>query len=266
LLRRRRAVERSSRRQRQRRPNRDRRDRRRYEGLPHGRPSALLGRHVSTARRKRRPKALEALAQGRALAETRARPGGPGGDEGEKLQPQGAILQPQTAPRPQEGDHRRRRRDAAHHLPYAQGRNLLPRPRTRLPSASKPGARGPKPRQPNPLPRLRRRNQKGRMTTFQERATVCSVSLLFIPAVGSSSRTTSAPPPIVTAISSARCSAYLSTPAGTWRRAVRPTRSMSQSARSQTSRSRSIEVQNAYLQPSDHSTAQRRFSSTDIFG
>src|SRR5208283_3396145 len=170
LLRRRRAVERSSRRQRQRRPNRDRRDRRRYEGLPHGRPSALLGRHVSTARRKRRPKALEALAQGRALAETRARPGGPGGDEGEKLQPQGAILQPQTAPRPQEGDHRRRRRDAAHHLPYAQGRNLLPRPRTRLPSASKPGARGPKPRQPNPLPRLRRRNQKGRMTTtFQER-------------------------------------------------------------------------------------------------
>src|SRR5208283_5440707 len=144
LLRRRRAVERSSRRQRQRRPNRDRRDRRRYEGLPHGRPSALLGRHVSTARRKRRPKALEALAQGRALAETRARPGGPGGDEGEKLQPQGAILQPQTAPRPQEGDHRRRRRDAAHHLPYAQGRNLLPRPRTRLPSASKPGARGPK--------------------------------------------------------------------------------------------------------------------------
>src|SRR5208283_4859307 len=137
LLRRRRAVERSSRRQRQRRPNRDRRDRRRYEGLPHGRPSALLGRHVSTARRKRRPKALEALAQGRALAETRARPGGPGGDEGEKLQPQGAILQPQTAPRPQEGDHRRRRRDAAHHLPYAQGRNLLPRPRTRLPSTSK---------------------------------------------------------------------------------------------------------------------------------
>src|SRR5208337_3130099 len=176
LLRRRRAVERSSRRQRQRRPNRDRRDRRRYEGLPHGRPSALLGRHVSTARRKRRPKALEAPAQGRALAETRARPGGPGGDEGEKLQPQGAILQPQTAPRPQEGDHRRRRRDAAHHLPYAQRRNLLPRPRTRLPSTSKPGAHGPKPRQPNPLPRLRRRNQKGRMTSmFQERVRPAAV-------------------------------------------------------------------------------------------
>ena len=71
---------------------------------------------------------------------------------------------------PQEGDHRRRRRDAAHHLPYAQGRNLLPRPRTRLPSSSKPRTRRPKPRQPNPIPRIRRRNQKGRMTTtFQER-------------------------------------------------------------------------------------------------
>jgi hypothetical protein len=57
-----------------------------------------FSRHESTARRKRRPKALEAPAQGRALAETRARPGGLGGDEGEKFQPQGAILQPQTAP------------------------------------------------------------------------------------------------------------------------------------------------------------------------
>ena len=36
-----------------------------------------FSRHVSTARRKRRPKALEAPAQGRALAENRARPGGP---------------------------------------------------------------------------------------------------------------------------------------------------------------------------------------------
>jgi transposase len=33
-----------------------------------------------------------------------------------KFQPQGAIPQPQAAPRPQEGDHRRRRRDLAHRL------------------------------------------------------------------------------------------------------------------------------------------------------
>src|SRR5208283_5229531 len=171
LSRRRRAPERHSRRQRQRRPSPDRRGRRRHERLPHGRSSRLLGRHVSAARRKRRPKAIEAPAQGRALVETRARASRSGGDQGGKFQPQDAILQPQAAPRPQEGDHCRRSRDAAHRLPYAQRRNLLPRPRTRLPSTSKPGAHGPKPRQPNPLPRLRRRNQKGRMTSmFQERS------------------------------------------------------------------------------------------------
>ena len=116
---------------------------------------AVLGRHVSAPRRERGSKAIEASPQRRAMAEARPRPGGAGGDEGEKVQPQGAILQPQAPPGSQEGDRRRRRSDVAHRLPHAQGRNLLPRPRSRLSPPPKPTARRPEPRQTNPSPRVR---------------------------------------------------------------------------------------------------------------
>ena len=135
-------------------PNPTRRGRRRHDRFPYRRPSDLLGRHVSTARRKRRPKALEAPAQGRAVAEARARPSRTRRHQGQEFQPASAILQPQAASRRQEGDHRRRSRNAAHRLSHTQGRNVLPGPRTRLPRSQKSRTRRPKPRKANPSPRI----------------------------------------------------------------------------------------------------------------
>ena len=62
-------------------------------------------------------------------------------------------------------------------------------------------------------------------------STACAVSVRFMPAVGSSSRITSAPPAMVMPISSARCSAYESTPAGVSRRRASPIDSMISSPR-----------------------------------
>ena len=91
--------------------------------------SHLMGLHMSAQRRECRQASVQSRAQGRYLAQNHAGAVRLGRRKKERQLPAGSILSHQSAARPQEGDHGRRRLYPYRHLPHAQGRDDVQGPR-----------------------------------------------------------------------------------------------------------------------------------------